>query len=104
MFWHWRDFEKPHAMERLMPNGEMTLVVNLHEDVVRVYDRDSLRLTQTVRGAVLVGAYSEPMAIDSEEQKEPARRLPAFVLRRMSSPTLMSNLRIFGEANNCGRA
>jgi AraC-like DNA-binding protein len=69
MLWHWRDYAKPHAMERLMPNGEMTLVVNLHDDIVRVYDGGSLRLTGATRGAVLVGAHSSPMAIDSEEQK-----------------------------------
>jgi AraC-like DNA-binding protein len=69
MLWHWRDYAKPHAMERLMPNGEMTLVVNLHDDMVRVYDSESLRLTDTARGAVLVGAHSSPMVIDSEEQK-----------------------------------
>jgi AraC-like DNA-binding protein len=69
MLWHWRDYAKRHAMERLMPNGEMTIVVNLHDDVVRVYDSGDLRLTDTTRGAVLVGAHSSPMAIDSEEQK-----------------------------------
>ena len=69
MIWHWQDYDKPHAMKRLMPNGEMTLIVNLHEDVVRVYDKSSLRLKQTTRGAVLVGAHVEPLVIDSEEQK-----------------------------------
>ena len=69
LLWHWQDCAKPHAMERLMPNGEMALVVNLHDDLIRVYESVSLKLDRTMRGAVLVGAHSEPMVIDSEEQR-----------------------------------
>lgn len=51
-----------------MPNGEMTLIVNLHEDRNRVYDHRSLRLQESMRGGILVGAHSQPLVIDCEEQ------------------------------------
>jgi hypothetical protein len=67
--WFWRDVSRPHVMERLMPNGESSLVVNLKDDIIRVYDKDSLALTRTTRGAIVVGAHSQNSVIDAEEQE-----------------------------------
>jgi AraC-like DNA-binding protein len=69
LLWEWHDVVRPHSMERLMPNGETALIVNLKEDVIRVYDKDSLALSRTTRGSVLVGAHSQPAVIDCEEQE-----------------------------------
>ena len=69
LLWDWRDVTKPHAMERLMPNGETALIVNLKDDWIRVYDKDSLAISQTTRGSILVGVHSQPAVIDSEEQE-----------------------------------
>jgi len=67
--WYWRDVSRPHVMERLMPNGESSLVVNLKDDIIRVYDKDSLALARTTRGAIVVGAHSQNSVIDAEEQE-----------------------------------
>ena len=41
--------------ERLLPNGCMDLVVNLKDDVARIYDRKDTSRFQSTRGALLVG-------------------------------------------------
>jgi AraC-like DNA-binding protein len=69
LLWDWHDVTKPHAMERLMPNGETALIVNLKDDLIRIYDKDSLALSQTTRGCILVGPHSQPAVIDCEEQE-----------------------------------
>ncbi len=52
-----------------MPNGEAALIVNLKDDLIRVYDKDTLALARTTRGAILVGAHSRNSVIDTEEQE-----------------------------------
>ena len=32
------EYTAPHAFERVLPTGEMSLIINLHEDRTRVYD------------------------------------------------------------------
>lgn len=68
LLWLYEGYRQPHQKERLLPDGSMELVVNLNEDIVRVYHgRDSLQV-RTLRGAVLVGAHSEFFVIDTAEQ------------------------------------
>jgi AraC-like DNA-binding protein len=55
----------PHARERILPAGTLELVINLHEDQIRIYDD-----TGTCRrfsGAIVSGAYSHPFVIDTAE-------------------------------------
>ena len=39
-FWYWEGAPQPHARERLMPSGEATMVFNLRDDGMRLYDAD----------------------------------------------------------------
>lgn len=57
----------PHPKERLLPTGTMELIVNLLDDVVYVYDRRSMRM-QILPGAIVVGAASEFMVIDTRNE------------------------------------
>jgi AraC-like DNA-binding protein len=57
----------PHPKERLMPTGTMELIVNILEDVVYVYDRRDMRM-QILPGAIVVGAASEFMVIDTRNE------------------------------------
>ncbi|BDC52821.1 hypothetical protein F183_A51360 [Bryobacterales bacterium F-183] len=52
-----------------MPTGEAALIVNLKDDSIRMYDKDTLALGAELGGAVLVGVHTEPMVIDGEEQE-----------------------------------
>jgi hypothetical protein len=74
MLWIWREAPRPHAFERLLPSGTVELVVNLRDDVSRVYDSEDQRQSQTLPGAILVGPQSEFFVIDTEEQREEVSR------------------------------
>jgi len=67
IFWSYEAAVQPHAKERLLPTGTMELIVNLNEDVVRVYDRRTMA-AQTLPGAIIVGAASEFMVIDTADE------------------------------------
>jgi hypothetical protein len=70
LLWLYEGYQQPHAKERLLPDGSMELVINLNEDVTRVYDPHDTAKFQTLRGPVMVGAHSEFFVIDTAEQQE----------------------------------
>jgi AraC-like DNA-binding protein len=65
---HYHEANFPFALERIMPNGQAHLMVNLAEDEFRTYD--PARPGQMVRkaGAVLAGPHARPTIIDTREQ------------------------------------
>jgi AraC-like DNA-binding protein len=67
--WFGDDYIVPHALERVLPTGDMSLIINLYEDRTRVYDPDDPRKCKTLNGALVVGAYSEFSIIDTAEQR-----------------------------------
>lgn len=69
LLWLYEGYTQPHTFERLMPMGTMVLVVNLDEDRSRVYDRESLEPTGTLRGILVGGVSSEHSVIDTAEQR-----------------------------------
>lgn len=64
---HYHETNLPSALERIMPNGQAHLMVNLAEDEFRTYD--PVRTRQTVRnsGAVLAGPHARSAVIDTRE-------------------------------------
>ena len=68
--WHFEDPDSSlvHTRERIMPDGAMQLLVNLHEDELRSYHGESLELRRT-GGAALCGPYTGHFAIDTAEQR-----------------------------------
>jgi len=89
---------QPHAKERVLPSGEMQLVINLQEDRLRVYDRENTAYCDTFRGALVTGARSEYSVIDTAQQAYimgvqfrpgggfPFFRLPAGELAHTQAP------------------
>lgn len=65
-FWSLRD-APAHAQERVVPSGTLELVVNLHEDVVRIYDPVDPTRCRRFSGAVVSGAYRSYFVIDTRE-------------------------------------
>lgn len=55
----------PHSKERILPAGTLELVINLHEDQIRIYD--GAGLCRRLSGTVISGAYSHPFVIDTAE-------------------------------------
>ncbi|HJZ98821.1 MAG TPA: helix-turn-helix domain-containing protein [Candidatus Solibacter sp.] len=68
LLWYWNGPARPHAFERLLPDGSMELVINLREDEIRVYDRRDLNRFERLESAALVGPHSEYFVIDTAEQ------------------------------------
>jgi AraC-like DNA-binding protein len=68
MLWLYEGYTQPHAKERALPTGEMQMVINLAEDRSCIYDRDDTGRCQTFRGALVTGAHSEYLVIDTASQ------------------------------------
>jgi AraC-like DNA-binding protein len=68
LLWLYEGYTQPHAKERILPTGEMQIVINLLEDRSSVYDREDTGRCQTFRGSLLSGAHSQYQVIDTAEQ------------------------------------
>ena len=66
LLWLYEGYSQPHAKERVLPSGEMQMVINLHEDRCRIYERDQPDRYQTFRGSILSGAHSEYVVIGTD--------------------------------------
>ena len=58
-----------HARERSLPSGHMQLLVNLAADRLVTFRGDRLDVEQRVGGAGLVGAQTEPVGLDTADQR-----------------------------------
>ncbi len=72
MVWFGDDYVVPHALERVLPTGEMSLIINLWENRTRVYNSEDPRKCQTYDGSIVAGAYSAFTVIDTDEQRSTA--------------------------------
>jgi AraC-like DNA-binding protein len=72
MMWFGDDYVVPYRLERVLPTGEMCLIINLWEDRTRVYNSDDPRKLTTCEGSIVVGAYSAFTVIDTDEQRATA--------------------------------
>ena len=84
--WHFTG-DLPHARERIVPTGTMQLLINLHEDELRIYEGERFARVERLRGAAISGAYARPFGIDTEEQRcivgvsfKPGGAAPFFAL------------------------
>ncbi len=69
-FWYWEGVpEGTHTHERLMPNGEATIVFNLQDAPIRIYHSDDLSRFDTYGHAVLSGARTNYFVIGTAEQE-----------------------------------
>jgi AraC-like DNA-binding protein len=95
LLWYYEGAARPHAKERILPDGSMGLVVNLNQDEIRVYDPRRIECFMKFRGASVSGPRSEFSVIDTAEQKHvmgvhfkpgggfPFFHLPASELRNL---------------------
>ena len=58
----------PHQMERLLPDCTVELVINLHQDLIHLYDRDDHHRCNTAPGCVLSGPRTRYFVIDTQDQ------------------------------------
>jgi AraC-like DNA-binding protein len=67
--WLWEGLARAHAMERILPDGSMQIVVNLAEDRIPVYDRKTGAPAGRTRGVMLCGPRTGYSVIDTECQR-----------------------------------
>jgi len=91
--WLYEGYTQPHAKERVLPTGQMQIVINLLEDKSCIYDREDPERCQTFSGSLLAGAHSEYLVISTALQASvigvnfkpggafPFLRMPAGELR-----------------------
>jgi AraC-like DNA-binding protein len=68
LLWLYEGYTQPHAKERVLPTGEMQIVINLLEDKSCIYDRADIDRCQTFSGSLLSGAHSEYVVISTAAQ------------------------------------
>ena len=74
---HYHETELAGGLERIMPNGQAHLMVNLAEDAFRTYDRARPEKTMRRSGAILAGPHSQSTILDAAQM----RRLAAVEFR-----------------------
>lgn len=65
IFWLYKDYNPPHEMERVLPDGSMELVINLEEDLIKVYDQKNHDRFKSFRGSLISGPHSDFAVIDT---------------------------------------
>lgn len=68
LFWYYQGYTQPHQKERLLPEGAVSLVINLHDDETRIYDKQNPSICHRYSGNIVCGPHSEPFIIDTAEQ------------------------------------
>jgi AraC-like DNA-binding protein len=69
-FWLIEGCVLPHGFERVMPSGDMGLVINLYEDRTRVYDPKSLKCLRSWGGSLVCGARTTAEIVDASELRD----------------------------------
>jgi AraC-like DNA-binding protein len=68
LLWYYENAPQPHQKERLMPDGCITLIINLLEDETRLYDPDDTKKVRKFHGCSISGPHTICFAIDTDEQ------------------------------------
>ncbi|HET8840428.1 MAG TPA: helix-turn-helix domain-containing protein [Ktedonobacteraceae bacterium] len=58
------------SRERVLPTGTTELVIYLRDDALRLFDKKSYELSQSVTGPMICGAHSEPFIIDTAQKSD----------------------------------
>jgi AraC-like DNA-binding protein len=69
LLWLYEGYTQPHAKERVLPTGEMQIVINLREDKSHIYDRNDTDSCRTFSGSLLSGAHSQYQVISTAAQR-----------------------------------
>ena len=97
-FWYWEGAPQPHKRERLLPNGEASIVFNLRDDEMRLYDADEPERFVSCGVAGITGARTKCFAIDTASEERvigiqfrpggtfPFFRMPAGEIANQSAP------------------
>lgn len=65
IFWLYKGYHPSHKMERVLPDGSMELIINLEEDLIKVYDQKNHEQFKSLRGSLISGPHSNFAVIDT---------------------------------------
>ena len=65
---HYHETDFPFGLERIVPNGQAHLMVNLAQDEFRVYEGARCERVNRQGGAVLAGPHAQAVVIDTRQQ------------------------------------
>jgi AraC-like DNA-binding protein len=68
LLWLYENYKPAHTKERRLPDGSMELVINLHEDAIRLYDPRRHDQFSSIRGSVISGPHTEYVVLDTASQ------------------------------------
>ena len=66
--WYYEHPPRLHRKERLMPDGCISLIINLQEDETRLYDADDVNKVTKLSGCSVAGPHTKSIVIDTDEQ------------------------------------
>jgi AraC-like DNA-binding protein len=91
--WYHEGFVSDYAMERLLPDGAIELIVDLTDPAKRWSDADDLRRARTVRRSWISGQHTRPIAIEAAQHScmIGARFLPGGAHAVLSEPVSTLN-------------
>ncbi len=69
LIWLYDGYAQPHAKERVLPSGEMQLLIGLLDEDLRIYDRRDTARSRSFGHALLTGAQSEYVVVDTAQQR-----------------------------------
>ena len=72
MMWFGDDYVVPYRLERVLPTGEMCLIINLWEDRTRFTTEMIPASSRPAKGRLSSEAYSAFTVIDTDEQRATA--------------------------------
>ncbi len=68
-FWYGEGVPQPHTRERLLPNGEASIIFNLRDDEMRIYDVDDAQRYTSCGLAGITGPRTHCFAIDTAAEE-----------------------------------
>jgi len=68
-FWYAEGFEGTHQRERLLPNGESSIIFDLREQPVRIFDALETGKFVTYAPAIFAGARTDCFVIETSQQE-----------------------------------
>ena len=93
--WYAEGANGSHAQERLLPNGESSVIFDLRNQPIRVYDAQNVHRFDTYSSAIFSGARSDCFVIDTDQQERVLgvqfRPGGAFPFFRMPASEIASN-------------
>jgi len=65
VFWLYNSYHPPHKMGRVLSDGTMELIINLNDDLIRVYDQNNQDQFQSYNGSLISGPRLNFTVIDT---------------------------------------